>query len=326
MTRSKFPTVPYDIVSEMLAALLVVAVVVVALAAFKGAPYHPTLTIQQVANADPVTFEQTAMGDLTGTGAIASYGPPYNNNNGSVQSLGPIAPQTWLGVTIPVNAAEVDVLNPLRLIAPMNPAAGSALAAWLAASPAQQQKWASNYNDALGKATVANRQVVVPAGDYGPVPAMMTALLQLGRSGLMESALDYNGNVYNYDFTNALLFLQGAADHHLAGQLQMKGEQWGIIHEEQAGYPGAWWVAPYSALYQIPPYNSSPAGDLLVGLTMVVMFLVLLLVPWIPGVNQLPRYLGVYRLIWRDYYRHPARGARQVVARATASGHGSGQS
>ena len=40
--------------------------------------------------------------------------------------------------------------------------------------------------------------------------------------------------------------------------------------------------------------------------TTVVLTLVLLLLPWIPGLNRLPRLLGVYRLIWRDYYRDRA--------------------
>lgn len=34
-----------------------------------------------------------------------------------------------------------------------------------------------------------------------------------------------------------------------------------------------------------------------------LLTLALILVPYIPGLNELPRYLGVYRLIWREHYR-----------------------
>jgi hypothetical protein len=41
---------------------------------------------------------------------------------------------------------------------------------------------------------------------------------------------------------------------------------------------------------------------------MLVLTLALLLVPVIPGLNRLPRYLKLYRIIWRDYYREMERG------------------
>jgi len=36
---------------------------------------------------------------------------------------------------------------------------------------------------------------------------------------------------------------------------------------------------------------------------MVVLTAVLILVPFIPGVRSIPRWIPVYRLIWRNYYR-----------------------
>jgi len=53
--------------------------------------------------------------------------------------------------------------------------------------------------------------------------------------------------------------------------------------------------------------SNSPNGDLqvvlivLVGLVLVPIFL-----PFIPILNRIPRWLGIYKLIWRDWYRdHP---------------------
>jgi len=65
--------------------------------------------------------------------------------------------------------------------------------------------------------------------------------------------------------------------------------------------------------YQLPPYNTAPNADLLVVLTMGVVTLALALVPWIPILRDIPRWIPVHRLVWRDYYRwrqkHPDAGA-----------------
>jgi hypothetical protein len=36
---------------------------------------------------------------------------------------------------------------------------------------------------------------------------------------------------------------------------------------------------------------------LMMGLTLVLMFL-----PWIPGLRSIPRWIPVHRLVWRDHY------------------------
>jgi hypothetical protein len=36
---------------------------------------------------------------------------------------------------------------------------------------------------------------------------------------------------------------------------------------------------------------------------MMVLTLALALVPFIPGVRSIPRWIPLHRLIWRDYYR-----------------------
>ena len=92
----------------------------------------------------------------------------------------------------------------------------------------------------------------------------------------------------------------------VAETLDMLGEQWGISHET-GPWPGAWWLWPYTFLYQIPPMSTSPNMDLQVGVIMTVVFLVLLLMPFIPVLNRLPRWLGVYKLIWRDWYSRDRR-------------------
>jgi len=58
--------------------------------------------------------------------------------------------------------------------------------------------------------------------------------------------------------------------------------------------------------YQLPPFSGNTNADLMVVLTITVLSLGLVLVPFIPVVRNLPRWLPLYRLIWRDYYHEEA--------------------
>jgi hypothetical protein len=73
------PYLPYDLVKEFLIALVVVVIVVVGLAVVFSSPDEKPVTVKSWSTADPVDFAQTAITELDGTSAIATYGPPYNS-------------------------------------------------------------------------------------------------------------------------------------------------------------------------------------------------------------------------------------------------------
>lgn len=302
----KYPQKDFDLLKEATIGIGLTAVLVLGAAAIFGAPYRPAVTNQQVAKSSPIVIMQTAMGDLDGQGSIASYGPPYNNGTGNVQSIAGFHPGTYWGTPYQINTAKDDVITPLTMLATAskNTTLSNALKQYHEASGTQQQKWDQNFANALNKATVRGTNVEIPSGNYGPVETMMTSELNLASSGLLSGALDRETNkgVYTWNGQNDLLFLQGTALHNIAGQLNMKGEQWGINHDE-ASYPGPWWLTPYTFLYQIPPWSTSSAGDEMAAYSMAILFGILLFVPWIPGLNKLPKKLGLYKLIWRDWYR-----------------------
>jgi hypothetical protein len=293
---------PYDLIREGLIALVVVGVLVVGLAALLSSPDEPPLTAQKVATTDPVTFLQTALGELDGSDDIARYGPPYNQADGAVQSIGPISLQRLMGVRIPINPARDDILQPLGMAAQMNPSLASALKTFTSATEDQRKAWLTAYGEALKKAKPNGAAVVLPDGAYGPVAPMLTALLGLGRAGLLEAAIDYTKRITTTDNTRSLLFLQASALPAQAERFHLEGSQWGMMNET-GYYPGQAWLWLYTVWYQIPLFADSPNADALVWLLMAILSLALLLLPWIPGLNRLPRLLGVYRLIWRDYYR-----------------------
>lgn len=321
---AKYPQIPFDLVKEAVLSGVVVLVLVVAAALVFNAPYVKPLTIQKVATSEPVLFLQTAAHELDNTSTVAQYGPPYNNGTGSLQSVGAFHPQTLLGVTFPVNPEQVDVLKPLSMASKLDPGLTALLAQWRQASTAQQQSWVNNYLAALQHATVNGSAVSVPAAADGPVPQMLSALRALGTGGLMAGALDRLSPVYRYDVAPSLLFLQGSALTKMAQHYDLLGGQWGIMHDELS-YPGPWWLTPYSALYQIPPYSTSSAGDMMAAYTMLVVLLILLTVPFIPGLKDLPRKLRIYRIVWRDWYRsvEPHSGPTQTQAGPERKGHAS---
>jgi len=293
---------PFDLVREGLVALLAVLVLVLVFAGIFSSADEPPLTLQQYAQQNPVSFVTTAMGGLSDTGSVAQYGPPYNTGTGSVQSLGPISLQQAAGVTIPIDVAQVYVLEPLTIVAQTDTQLAAALQTFTHASAQQQTAWENTYTDALGHATVSNGHVVVPQGDYGPLPAMMDHLLTLSTSGALDGLLLRSGGFYQNDFTKPLLFLSEDALPARAEQLNMLGSQWGMMNST-GNYPGQSWLWLYTFWYQIPPYNTSPNADVLVWVTMAVLTALLVVFPYLPYLNRLPYYLGVHRLIWREYYR-----------------------
>ena len=202
---------PYDLVREGLIGIAVVGALVCGLAVALSSPDQPPLTVQHVATTAPLTFLQTALGELDGTDSINSYGPPYNGGTGSVQSLGPVSFQRLAGVHIPIDTAQDMVLGPLRRVAQMEPPVAAALQTFDHASPARRSAWEAAYGTALGAAHTRGASVRLPAGAYGPVGPLLAGLLTLGRSGLLEPAVDNSPRIYSTDNTRSILFLQAAA-------------------------------------------------------------------------------------------------------------------
>jgi len=306
------PLKPYDLLREGAIVFGLAAVVVLALAVVVGAPDYPTVNGENVATRQPIAYLKTTVGILLGNddSALGGYGPPYQNDKSAAQHLGPIAPANWFGATRPVDPARDLVLAPLARVAQINPAYATPLADFKAATRAQQQTWLTAYDKALAKATVSGDAVQLPAGDYGPVEAMMNGMLGLGRSGLLEGALAAEGNdyaPYSFDYTKQLSYFALAPPYFDSAKhlVQQGNPQWGIVHET-GNYPGAWWLDAYQVWYEIPAISDADNADLLVVTTMLALFALLLLLPVIPGLNRLPHGLKVYRVIWRDWYRERA--------------------
>jgi hypothetical protein len=292
---------PYDIIKEGTIALLVIALLTLILAIVFGSPDETAITIKSWSNAAPIDFATTALSELNGTSTSAAYGAPYNHN-GSSQQIGPLQLEKWVGVRIPINAAQAFVIQPLKAL-PNEPTLDADLSQYTSASSATQTAWLNAYAKAANNMKFVKGQVVVNTTTAGPVPVMINDLTTMARSGALDQDLLNSSGFYTTDYTKPLLFLaDGQYLGNLATEQHLGGDQWGMMNET-GNYPGQAWLWLYTFWYQVPPFNSSASGDALVWGVMMVLSILLLLVPVIPGLRSVPRKLRIYRLIWREHYR-----------------------
>ena len=294
---------PYDILREASIALGVVLALAVGLTILFSSPDLKPSTVQSWSRGDPVDFVTTATTELDGSSFSGSYGPPYNNGTGAVQHLGFLHLQNWLGISHPINSAQDFVLAPLRSITGQ-PALQAAVSTYEAAPAKTQTGWTSAYETALGKATTTpSGSISVKPGNYGPLPTMMGSLLTFAQSGGLDGALLTSKQFYQTDYTKPLLFMaDGGVLTNRAMEQHLLGSQWGMMNET-GSYPGQVWLWLYTFWYQVKPFSTSPNADIDVLAIMGVLSLAFILVPFIPGVRDLPRRVPIYKLIWRDHYR-----------------------
>ena len=317
MTQEQYyknvPMVSYDLIREISLVTLATLVVVVILAGVFSSPDEKPLTMQSVAQSSPVEFTTVSLAELAGTSVIAGYGPPYTAS-GASQYIGPLSLQKLGNVTMPIDTANTFVIEPLQTV--KTPEVVAAMSTFSAASADQQAKWETNYTTALGNNTTeavdTNGNVTTPdctntigdKADCGPLPAMFGGLINIARSGALDGLLLSNQSTfYQTDYTKPLLFLNENALPTKAASLNLSGANWGIMNET-GKYPGSPWLWLYTFWYQVPaaPFNG-PNADVAVAIVILLLSTVFVLVPIIPGLNRLPEYVGIHRIIWRDHYK-----------------------
>ncbi|MEY9934492.1 hypothetical protein ABH926_009160 [Catenulispora sp. GP43] len=296
-------TRPYDLVKEFVIALVAVALLTVGLAAVFGAPDDKPVTLQSWAKADPGDFLSTAFTELDGSSTTAGYGPPYNSAAPG-QKIGPVGLAKLVGVHQPIDTVNDFVLTPLSN-APQAADVAAALTEYKNATADQQTALRKQYSDAVTAAKGDPTQV--PAGTAGPVQVLLNQLLNQAQAGSLDGQLLSTGGFYQNDYTKPLLFLNdGTYMAGLADDRHLSGNQWGMMNET-GNYPGQPWLWLYTFWYQISPFDHTTNADALIWGLMAVLSLGFVLIPFIPGVRSIPRYVPVYRLVWRDHYRHERR-------------------
>lgn len=296
------PTRRYDIVKEATIAGVVVLVLVVALAGLLSSPDTPPVTVQSWAKVAPADFMATAASELAGTSETATYGPPYSHGTHNLQRIG-VSWQLLTGVRQPIDAAKTFVLSPLSKLAPSDPALHRALSAYQRAASTTQKGWVSAYSQAVTHVRFHAGVPSAPAAADGPVPALVASELTLARSGALDADLLAQQPFYGTKYTKPLLFLEdGSYFSSLASANHLTGTQWGVMNET-GSYPGQPWLWLYTLWYQVPGFSTSANVDLIAIYLTGAATILLLAVPFVPGLRDIPRLVPIHRLVWRDWHR-----------------------
>lgn len=308
---------PYDLIKEASIAVGVIALLAIVLSVLFSSPDDKPSTVAQWSRGLPVNFVTAATKELNGTSPTAKYGPPYNHS-ATGQHAWFLRPQKWLGVSHPINTTNDFVIEPLKTV-PANSALRSAVVEYQTAPEKTKKSWGEAYAKPLEEYETAAEEkktppktvmlnsatnaVTVQASGAGPVPTMMTGLLSLAQSGGLDGTLLTSKQFFQTDYTKPLLFMSdGGLLTERAEAQHLLGNQWGMMNET-GSYPGQTWLWLYTVWYQVEPFKASHNADILVMLMMGILSLLFICIPFIPIINRLPRWIPIYRLIWKEHYR-----------------------
>jgi hypothetical protein len=282
----------------ILAAVLLL--VVASLAALVGSPNYPRASIADAAQSDP-------------GGAVLAFTQELDGTSSSAMN----AAEFGMG-----DPGQVFVVQPLQRYAPLlGSDVAAALSTYTSATSDQAQQWAAAYDKALGTIMPQGGsgdmggggaggmggvqspdygKIDTLQGDFGPVPTMVKADLQLAQGGYLEQDLQAVDPGHSFHLVNIWLYDHPALLNTAVAQ-GLTDDQWGMV-KERGFAVGPWYLIIPAVIHVELPNGSTGQGFVLDNLAFA--FLLLFLVPLIPGIRSLPRYLRLYRLI----YRYPTKG------------------
>jgi hypothetical protein len=276
---------------------------IVSLAFILSSPDDPALTISNWAKMAPADFVGTVLSELNGTSETAQYGPPYNYGSNNLQKIGGLSWQLIAGVHQQINPAQTFVLGPLEKLDYNNLALSNALKEYTSSSKYQRIVWLTNYSNVLPKLTFKHNIPILPKTNDGPVPEIIASELGYARSGAINASLLSSSSFYGSNYSKPLLFIEdGNYFTSIAKARHLYGTQWGVMNET-GSYPGQPWLWFYSLWYQIPAFSTSTNVDLIAIYLTAISTILLLLVPFIPGIRDIPKIIPIYKLIWRRWYK-----------------------
>ncbi len=253
-------------------AVLTGAIVILALV-FPSPLIIPT-TIQSVAEDSPGLVATTLLSEMDHTSDTATY---FDN----------IDPYTY-------DTRAIYVTDPYE--AYMKTAGGEDFASVFAGeSPSVQN---ANIQAAKSFFSAAGASAVT-ASTTNPVIPVINTLIAMAKTGLYQSVVagespNEADNTYVSRFLSDTGVLEAEAQH-----LGITTDQYGMVHEESGGLPGAWWLAPLGFLdhtiLATDPNQDRDGAEILGALV-----LLLIAFPYLPYVNRIPEKLRLVRFIWKD--------------------------
>jgi len=268
---------------------LVLAVALGLLGVFAGSPNSPRATIAATTRQDPGGAALAFTQELAGTSASAA--------NQNEFGLGP--------------PGEMFVTGPLSSFAPLlGGTVAAALAQYRAAPASQQAAWADNYLKALDTITPPSMggeemetamspdyaKIGTLHGNFGPVPTLVRADVQLAQGGHLEQYLEAREPGHTLHLVTIWLY-----DHpKLLNDAVANGltdDQWGMVKERDYNV-GPWYLIIPAIIHVEFPNGVTGTGFVLWNLLIALIFI--FAIPLVPGVRSLPQKLRLSRLIARS--------------------------
>lgn len=281
----------YPIISAVL------VLVVAALAWVAGSPNYPRATIAAAARGNPGGCILALTQELDGTSTSSANAKEFGMGDpGQVFVMGPLRDEAPL-----LGEVSVQGLPSLQ-----GPDVRQAIASYDAASADQQTRWAADYDKALGTITPAGTgatgmtspdgdKVGTLKGDFGPVPVLVETGLYLAQNGYLEEHLQAVDPGHSFHLTN--LWLYDHADMlNTAIAEGLTDDQWGMV-KERGFSVGPWYLVVPAVFHVYFPQGATGQGFVLWNLAFAAVLL--FVVPLVPGMRSLPRYLKLYRFIYR---------------------------
>jgi hypothetical protein len=258
------------------------------LGVFAGSPNSPRAAIAATARQDPGGAALAFTQELAGTSASAANQDEFG--------LGP--------------PGEVFVTGPLTSFAPLlGGGVAATLARYRAAPASQQAAWAESYLKALDTITPASMEggmetamspdyakIGTLHGNFGPVPALVQADVQLAQGGHLEQYLEAREPGHTLHLVTIWLY-----DHpkmlNDAVANGLTDDQWGMVKERDYSV-GPWYLILPAIIHVEFPNGVTGTGFVLWNLLFALIFIFAL--PLVPGVRSLPQKLRLHRLIVRS--------------------------
>jgi hypothetical protein len=155
-------------------------------------------------------------------------------------------------------------------------------------------------------------------GDFGPVPMLVESDFYLAATGYLQQYLEALDPGHSLHLVNICLYDHPSMLNTAVGQ-GLTDDQWGMVKERN--FPvGPWYLFVPAVFHVYFPRGSTGQGFVLWNLAFALILL--FVVPLVPGIRDLPRYLKLYRFIYR--YSRPGDLETKALQERHGPVHGGG--
>ena len=273
--------VPYSIVPAdhrtMYKRMVYIFVIIMLFAVFLRAPYVPPLTIQSIAQQSPDIMAVTLLNEFNQSSYTATY-------------FDTIDPYTF-------NTSYVYFVAPYTEYINSSSGAQNLLERYYAENSSEKNAsldYAFAYFENNGSINGA-------VNSSNPLISSTATLVRLAQGGVYQPLLQSEvASGLNYTYTIRFLsdtrVLQSTAK-----QYGLRTSQLGMIKEGGVWWQiGSYWVLPYNYL-EIITAGISGWGDLENGVLAVFVFGLLIFLPYIPYLRDIPNKLKLYKIFWNKF-------------------------